>query len=53
MFLGVFCLSFLLWKIVNEAGGQGKHAQVFWLLATWLRDVGAVLPLGTADLEAG
>lgn len=53
MFLGVFCLSFLLWKIVNEAGGQGKHAQVFWLLATWLRHVGAVLPLETAGLEAG
>lgn len=41
MFLGVFYLLFLLWKIVNEAGGQGRHAQVFWLLATWLWEIGA------------
>lgn len=53
MFLGVFYLLFLLWKIVDGAGGQGRHAQIFWLLATWLREMGAVIPLGTPGLEAG
>lgn len=43
----MFYLLFLLWKIVNEAGGQGRHAWVFWLLAIWLREMAAVIAVGS------
>lgn len=53
MFPEVFYFLFLLWKIANGAGGEGRRAQVSWLLATLLREMGAGILSGTPGLEAG